>query len=236
MSIGDVNMISYEEERKKVLEIAQKILHSGEVIGTSGNVSIRIKPKTEDEEELYAITPSNMDYDELDLEDIVIMNAKGKRVRAAGGKRNSPSVERKLHIGIYELRSDVNGIIHTHSLYPVTVSTLIDELPNEELPAILEEQAIYLGGPIKIAKFASTGSPELAQSVHEAIGDMGAVILRRHGAVCVGKNLDKAFRNVQLLNKASRAFLLAKSAGNVTPLDPEALKNCQRLYTATRQI
>lgn len=229
-------MVLYEEERKKVLDIALKILHTGEVIGTAGNVSMRIKPKTEEDEELYAITPSGMDYDELDVEDIVIMNLKGKRVRAAKGKRNSASVEKKLHIGIYDLRSDVNAVIHTHSIYPVTVSILVDELPNEELPAILEEQAIYLGGPIKIAKFAPTGSPELAQSVHDAIGDMGAVILRRHGAVCVGKTLDKAFLNVQLLNKASRTFLLAKSCGKVTSLDPESLAYCQRLYTATRQL
>lgn len=229
-------MILYEAERKKVLEIARKMLHSGEVIGTSGNVSMRIKPTSEDQEELYAITPSGMDYDELNIEDIVIMNAKGKRVKDAGGKRNSPSVERILHKGIYDLRSDVNGVIHTHSIYPVTVSILADELPNEELPAILEEQAIFLGGPIKIAKYAPTGSPELAERTHEAIGDMAAVILRRHGAVCVGKNLDKAYLSVQLLNKASRTFLLAKSCGKVIPLDPETLANCQRLYTATRQM
>lgn len=228
--------VEYVEERKKVLEIAQKMLHTGEVIGTAGNVSLRIKPKTEEDEELYAISPSNMNYDELNVEDIVIMNANGKRVRAAGGNRNAPSVEKILHIGIYQQRSDVNGIIHVHSIYPVTVSVIVEDLPNEELPAILEEQAIYLGGAIKIAEFAPTGTPELAAKVHEAIGDMGAVILRQHGAVCVGKNLDKAFRNVQLLNKASRTFLLAKAAGKVIQLDPEALAYCKRLYAATRQL
>ena len=69
MLVGVIKMVLYEEERKKVLEIALKILHSGEVIGTAGNVSMRIKPKTEEDEELYAITPSSMDYDELDVED-----------------------------------------------------------------------------------------------------------------------------------------------------------------------
>lgn len=229
-------MIMHEEERRKVLEIARKMVHTGEVIGTSGNVSMRLQPKAEGEDELYAITPSGMEYDELDIEDIVITNVKGKRVKEAGGKRNSPSVERILHIGIYQQRPDVNGIIHTHSIYPVTVSLLVDELPNDELPPILEEQAIFLGGAIKIAEFAPTGSPELAQKVHAAIGEMSAVILRRHGAVCVGSTLDKAFRNVQLLNKATHTYLLAKACGKVALLDAESLKYCQRLYAATRQL
>ncbi len=229
-------MLPYEEERKQVLETARKMFHAGHVQGTSGNVSLRIKPKTEEDEEYYAITPSNMDYDEIDIEDIVICNAKGKRVKEAKGKRNSPSVERYLHIGIYEIRADVGAIIHTHSLFPVTVSLLVDQLPNEELPPILEDQAVFLGGAIPIAKFGPTGSPELAKCVHEAIGDKQCVILRRHGAVCVGKNLKKAFQNVELLNKVSKVYLTAANLGKITPLPPDALDRALRLYAATRHI
>ncbi|NVM53160.1 MAG: class II aldolase/adducin family protein [Candidatus Helarchaeota archaeon] len=229
-------MIPYEKERREVLEIAQKMLHKGHVVGTSGNVSMRIKAKSEDEEEVYAITPSDMDYDEIDVEDIVIMNARGKRVKDAKGKRNRPSVEKLLHLGIYEIRSDVNGIIHTHSLFPSAVSLLADSLPNEELPAILEDQTIFLGGAIKIAKYAPTGSPELAKTVHETIGDKACLILRHHGAVCVGKNLQKAYRNVELLNKTAKIFIFGSALGKLTPLSPEALEYALRLYAATRQI
>ena len=229
-------MLPYEEERREVLETAQKMLHTGHVIATSGNVSMRIKSKSEDEEELYAITPSDMDYDEIDVEDIVIMNGRGKRVKDAKGKRNRPSVENFLHLGIYEVRNDVNGIIHTHSLFPVTVSLLVDTLPNAELPPILEEQAIFLGGSIKITEYAPTGSPQLAETVHKAIGDKSALILRHHGAVCVGKNLKKAFRNVQLLNKTAQVYILGSACGKLAQLSSEALEYSLRLYAATRQM
>ncbi|MHA1130276.1 MAG: class II aldolase/adducin family protein [Candidatus Helarchaeota archaeon] len=229
-------MLPYEDERRHVLEIARKMLHSGHVQGTSGNVSMRIKPKSEDEVEYYVITPSNMDYDEIDVEDIVIINEKGKRVKEAKGKRNSPSVERNLHIGIYKMRPDVGAIIHTHSLFPVTISLLADQLPNEELPPILEDQAVFLGGAIPIAKFGPTGSPELAKCVHEAIGDKQCVILRRHGAVCVGKNLKKAFQNVELLNKTAKVYLTAAPLCKITPLPSEALDRALRLYAATRHL
>jgi L-fuculose-phosphate aldolase len=229
-------MLPYEEERSEVLETARKMLHTGHVVATSGNVSVRIKPKSEDAPKLYAITPSDMNYDEIGVEDIVVMNERGKRFRDAKGKRNAPSVEKFLHLGIYDIRADVNGIIHTHSVYPVTVSLLVDNLPTEELPPILEEQAIFLGGAIKIAEYAPTGSPQLAETVRNAIGDKSALILRHHGAVCVGKNLKKTFRNVQLLNKAAHVFLLGSACGKLTQLSPEALEYALRLYAATRQL
>ncbi|HUX97997.1 MAG TPA: class II aldolase/adducin family protein [Candidatus Deferrimicrobium sp.] len=226
-------MIPYEEERKEVLETARKMLHKGHVVGTSGNVSRRIKIDTG---ELYAITPSDMDYDEIEVEDIVIMNDAAKRVKEAEGKRNPPSVEKMLHLGIYKMRPDVGGIIHTHSLYPSAVSILVDELPNEELPAILEDQVSFLGGAIKIAQYAPSGTPDLAKFVHEAIGDKGCVIMRRHGACCVGKNLKKAYRNVELLNKTAQIYIYAASCGKVTPLPPEAIERARHIYAATRQM
>ncbi len=212
------------------------MLHKGHVVGTSGNVSLRIKSESEDTEELYAITPSDMDYDEIDIEDIVIMNAKGKRVRDAGGKRNRPSVEKMLHLGIYQARPDVGGIIHTHSIFPSAISLLVENLPNEELPAILEDQVAFLGGSIKVAKYAPSGSPELAKNVLEAIGDKACVIMRRHGACCVGKNLKKAYRNVELLNKTAKIYLYASACGKVTPLPTEAINHALRLYAATRHL
>ena len=229
-------MIPYEEDRKEVLETARKMLHKGHVIGTSGNVSKRIKPKTEGEEELYAITPSDMDYDEIDIEDIVIMNAKGKRVKDAGGKRNRPSVENKLHLGLYEMRPEIGAVIHTHSLFAQAVSLLADQLPNREIPAFLEDQTVYLGGAIKIANYAPSGTPELAKNVHEAIGDQQCVIMFRHGACCVGKNLKKAYRNVELLNKTAQVYILTSACGKISPLPPDALERALHIYAATRQM
>ncbi|MHA1266310.1 MAG: class II aldolase/adducin family protein [Candidatus Helarchaeota archaeon] len=229
-------MLPYEEERAEVLETARKMLHKGHVIGTSGNVSRRIKPTSADEPELYAITPSDMDYDEIDVDDIVIMNANGKRVRDAKGKRNRPSVEKMLHLGLYKLRSDIGAVIHTHSLFAQAVSILRDNLPNHEIPAFLEDQTVYLGGAIKIAAYAPSGTPELAKNVHEAIGEKQAVIMFRHGACCVGKNLKKAYRNVELLNKTAQVYLITRAVGTISPLPSEWLERALHIYAATRQM
>ncbi|MFX1293398.1 MAG: class II aldolase/adducin family protein [Promethearchaeota archaeon] len=229
-------MLPYEEERKKVLKIARMMLDKDHVIGTSGNVSMRIKTKTKDDLDLYAITPSDMNYDELDVEDIVIINDRGKRFQDAKGKRNLPSIEKILHIRIYKTRPDVNGIIHTHSLFPSVVSLLVDSLPNEELPAILEDQTVFLGGAIKIAKYAPAGSPELAEIVCKTIEDKACLILRHHGVVCVGKDLKIAFRNAELLNKTSKIFIYGSACGKIAELPPEALEYALRLYAATRQL
>jgi D-3-phosphoglycerate dehydrogenase len=184
--------------KKKVLEICKKLLDEGHVIGSAGNVSMRIK---RDEKERILITPSNVRYDEMNPEDILTMNLEGKVIE---GERN-PSVERHLHLGIYKAREDVNAIIHAHGIYSTILSTL-----NLSLPPIIEELVPYLGGEIVCAKYGEAGTEELADNVVKSLEEKNAVILANHGNICCGSHLDGAYMVLKYLERGSKIYYLAK--------------------------
>jgi L-fuculose-phosphate aldolase len=168
-----------------------------------------------------AITPTSRHYDTLDAADIPIIDFDGKNV--AG--RLPPSIETPLHIGIYRARKDVNAIIHTHSVFASAAA-----VAGLDIPVILEDQAALLGGEIKLAGYAASGTPEQLANVLAALGDRNAVLLANHGAVGTGKTMREAFTAVELIEKTARVYLLALAAGKVNLLPPKAREIQKAFY------
>ena len=121
-------MSKWQEEKKIVLEAAQKMLEKGLVVGTAGNVSLRLP--SEGGRELLAITPSSRYYDVLSVDDIQIIDFEAKPVEG----NLPPSAETMLHTGIYQARKNINAIIHTHSVFASAIA-----VAGLDIPAILDE-------------------------------------------------------------------------------------------------
>ena len=212
-------MSRWHKEKEEVLAAARKMLEKGLVTGTAGNVSLRLAP--EGNRSLLAITPSSRDYYSLTPNDIQILDFDAQKVE--GDLR--PSIETPLHIGIYKARQDINAIIHTHSVFATAVA-----VAGREIPAVIDEQVAYLGGGIKLAGHAPSGSPELVKNVVAALSDCNAVLLANHGAVGAGRTLADAFHACELLEKTARIYLLALSTGKVNHLSPDAIKAAKDTY------
>ena len=88
------------------------------------------------------------------------------------------SVETKLHIGIYQVRKNINAVIHTHSVFASAIA-----VAGLDIPAILNDQVAFIGGEIKLAKHASSGSQEPVENVIAVLEDRNGVLLPNHGAV-----------------------------------------------------
>jgi len=212
-------MGQWREEKKVVLEAAQLMLQKGLVVGTAGNISLRLP--AEGGRELLAITPSAKPYDSLVVDDILIVDFNGQTVE--GNLR--PSTETMLHIGIYKSRKNVNAVIHTHSVFASAVS-----VTGRDIPPILDDQVAFLGGEIKLARHALSGSRELAVNALAALGDRNAVLLSNHGAIGTGRTVRDAFTACELIEKTARIYLLALYAGTVNHLPAAAIKVEKALY------
>ncbi|MFX0017359.1 MAG: NAD(P)-dependent oxidoreductase [Promethearchaeota archaeon] len=190
--------IQIDNLKRKVLDTCKKLLDDGHVIGSAGNVSVRVK---NDDEELILITPSNVNYDIMKPDDILLIDFNGNIVQ---GVRN-PSVEKHLHLGIYKAREDVNAIIHSHGVYSTILSTI-----NLSLPPVMEELIPYLGGEIACAKYEEAGTEELAEIVLGSLEEKNAVILANHGNICCGSHLEGAYTVLQYLERGAKVYYLAK--------------------------
>jgi D-3-phosphoglycerate dehydrogenase len=187
-----------EKLKKEIVNLCNLLLKEKHVIGSAGNVSIRI---TDNDKELVLITPSNVPYDEMAPKDILIIDMEGKVI---DGKRN-PSVEKKMHLSIYKERDDVNAIIHAHSIYSTVLSTL-----KLAIPPIFEEFVPYIGGEVLCAEYGEAGTEELADGVLAALEERNAVLLANHGNLCCGSHLDGAYIVLQYLERGAKIYYLAR--------------------------
>lgn len=212
-------MSQWQKEKKAVLEAAQKMVEKGLAVGTAGNVSQRLPP--EGQRELLAITPSSRHYDLLTADDIQIIDFEAKPVEG----NLPPSTEKLLHIGIYQARRHINAIIHTHSVFASAVS-----VAGLDIPPILDDQVAFLGGEIKLAQHAVTGTQEQVEYVLAALEERSAVLLPNHGAVGIGRNMREAFTACELIEKTAKIYLLALATGKVNHMPAAAVEVDKALY------
>ena len=210
----------WETEKAMVLDTARSMLEKGLVVGTMGNVSMRVHNQKNDED-LVAITPSGCYYDALTVNDIVVVDFNGECIE--GNKR--PSIETMLHIGIYKARRSICAIVHAHPVFSSTVS-----ITCREIPPLLDEQVVCLGGEIQVADYALPGSEGLVRNVISALGKRNAVILANHGALAVGADLKGAFTNCEMLEKIARMYIYTLGTGVVKLLPEEAVRVEQSLF------
>lgn len=206
-------MSKWQEEKRLVLETSQKMVEKGLVVGKSGNVSLRLPP--EDGRELLAITPTSRYYDLLDVNDIQVIDFETEPVEGD----LSPSSETPLHIGIYRARKSINAVIHTHSVFASAIS-----VAGLEIPAILDDQVVFIGGEIRLAEYALPGSEESVNHVVAALGERNAVLLPNHGAIGIGWTIREALTVCELLEKTAKIYLCALALGKVNPLPAEAIE------------
>ena len=211
MNGKEVNKLKME-----IVEAGKRMLRKGLVIGASGNISIRISG-----EDKIVITPSQIEYDKIGVNDIVVVDFKKNVLE---GDR-SPSVETGMHIGVYETRPNVGAIVHTHSVYASAIASL-----GKTIPPFLDDIVFMLGGEIEVAEYGMPGSKELAENAVRALGKKNAVLLANHGALSCGKNLEGAFVNAELVERAAKIFILSSLLGKPKNLPQEIVQLEQQIF------
>ncbi|PZG01100.1 aminotransferase class III-fold pyridoxal phosphate-dependent enzyme [Micromonospora deserti] len=192
--------MEHRTSRQHVVDMCRTMLGRGYLKATEGNVSVRIPGR-----QLYAVTPSNYDYDRMRVEDVCIVDFAGKHVPDSSGTGLPPSIECGMHANIYRERPDVNAIIHTHQPYASALAFL-----RKPIPALTDEQVRFLGKQVAIIDYAPSGTGFLAKNVQKRVasGD-NAFIIANHGIVALGTDPGRAVFNMALLEKVSIAYLLA---------------------------
>jgi L-fuculose-phosphate aldolase len=191
-----------EREREEIARACKNLSAAGLVVGTAGNVSIRAG-------DLVAVTPSGLDYAELSAADVGVHRLDGTAVEAP----LAPTTELPLHLAVYRAYA-ASAIVHTHSVAATATSTLADELP-----AIHYYLAMF-GGPVRVARYATYGTDELARNVVEALRGRTACLVGSHGAVTTGPDLKTAYDRSVYLEWLSDVYLRAVAAGRPRLLPP----------------
>lgn len=202
------------EQRRLLCEYGRRTVDLGLVIGTAGNLSVR-------EGDLVAVTPTGAALDALTPEDCPVVDLGGHLV---DGERQ-PSSETPMHLALYR-STDAGAVVHTHSVFGAVVACTLTELPPVHYYTVL------LGGPVRVARYATYGTAELAANVREAIAGRRAALLANHGGVTIGADLAEAFEAARLLEWLCEVYVRACAVGTPTVLTPEQLDAAAERFAA----
>lgn len=198
-----------ENIKLELIEYGKRLVDTELTSGTGGNLSYFDREKG-----YMAVTPSGIDFYKIQPEDIVIMKLDGTIVE---GER-MPSSEWVMHKKIYETREDIDAVIHGHTIYASVLAIL-----REELPAT--HYMIAVAGPtVRVADYATFGSPELAENAAEGMKDRNAVLLANHGIIGGANNLRNAFNVIEEIEYCAKVHVIAKSIGDPVVLSSEEMK------------
>lgn len=189
-------MSDYGPSRQMVVDICRILVERGYLKATEGNVSVRVPG-----EDALAITPSSYDYGKMEPDDICVLGLDGGQFL---GDRK-PSIEASMHAAVYQRRHDANVIIHTHQPYASALA-----LMKRPIPALFDEQVMYLGRSVDIVPYGMSGTGFLRRNVARSIGSgANAFILENHGVLVLGADVEGAVHNMALLEKVALDYLLA---------------------------
>src|SRR5438477_8125418 len=216
--------MSFEAECVEVLEAVRRIVAAGLVAGASGNVSRRIRTPDGD---VFAITASRVPYHRFTLDDVLVVDAEVEPILGEG----IPSSESLLHLAVYAARADVGAVIHTHSIHASTFA-----VAGRGIPPILDEQVVLLGGAIDVAEYGESSTDTLASNTVTALADRAAVLLRNHGAVTVGRDLDEAIAAAELVERVAQIYVVSGALGGPTALPPEIVEQERTAYRMLHEL
>lgn len=193
-----------DSARAQVASACRQLAADGLVVGTAGNVSVRV-------DDLVAVTATGARFAAMTADQVIVVRLSGQVV--AG--ELAPSSELELHLGIYR-RYGSAAVVHTHPPIGTALACVLDELP------VVHYQLLALGGPIRVAPYATFGTPELAAAVVDALDGRLGALMANHGAVTHGADLDRAVKLSLLLEWVCAVYWRAAAIGLPRALDDHA--------------
>ena len=192
-----------EREREQVAAASRRLAADGLVLGTAGNVSARADDRV-------AITPTGAVLAELEPEQVSVVDLDGRLVHG----ELEPTSEIALHTGVYR-RYDAGAVVHTHAPMATALACVLDELP------CVHYMMLLLGGTVRVAPYRTFGTPELAESVLDALEGRTAALMANHGALTYGGDVPAAVEASLLLEWACTVYWRAATLGTPRALDAD---------------
>ncbi|OQY31271.1 MAG: hypothetical protein B6I38_06065 [Anaerolineaceae bacterium 4572_5.1] len=210
--------MKYKSIREQLFDTVHKANEVDLIRMSAGNISTRT------EDGLVAITPSGIKYHNMTLEEISIVDLDGNLVEGL-----KPSSETPMHTAVYRNMPDVGSICHTHSIFAITFAMLADEIPMANL------ELMVCGAPIPVAPWACPGTSKAGEVAVEFFASrpkLKVILLRKHGLVAIGSNLNHAFDMAFNAEVGFQSYHQALLLGKPEAITNEELAEIKAAYSS----
>lgn len=198
----------YEKEKSAIKDACMIMKEYRLISLTGGNISIKVDDDT------YIVTPSGMLYEKMDLSDLCVIDHEGKLKEGS----RKPTSDAAALIYIYDHMPEVRATIHTHQPYATAIG-----MNNDSLPACMVTLIDANHARIHVAPWAKSQDVGMGKLAVEYAGDANTVIMKHHGVISFGADLDEALYAAVYLEEAAKTYCMARIMGSVPELTDEQI-------------
>lgn len=195
--------------RRDLARLSKRLYKLGFMPGTSGNLSVRLDSK------FILATPTGLSKSMVRKEDMVIIDVEGRQY---SGSRKVTS-EIGMHLAIYNQRPDISAVVHAHP--PLATGFAC---AGRALDEPLCSEAVMTLGAVPLARYATTGTDEVAASLAEFIPDHEAILMANHGVVTYAKTPLEAFMKMETVEHFAQIALVVRQLGSGCPIQADKLE------------
>jgi L-fuculose-phosphate aldolase len=224
--MNHLHLSSFATERDlrlAIVEAGRICYASGLMLSNNGGISVRLG------NDRAVITPSGMCKGRLEPEDLLIVDMEGNVIKADPRRRHTISSETPMHLEAYRQRANTRAVIHAHPSNATVLTVAGIPFPVDILPEVLE----FLG-PVPTTRFVLPGSDDIARAISEFVKDHNAILIRNHGAITFGMDLDEALNHLERLESVAKTVVTAHLLGKVNHLPDEMMPALRELYFKKR--
>lgn len=183
--------------RRQVERVAHSIHRRGLTHGRTGNLAVR-------DGEHILVTPTGVNLGEVEAGELSVLDSTGRHL---DGPR--PTKEAFLHVAMLRIRPDANAVVHTHSLYSAALSCLDGLDPESVLPPLTAYYGMRVG-KLRLLPYYAPGDPDATAAVEDAARVGHALLLRNHGPVVAGADLDSALDALEELEHTAQVYFVTR--------------------------
>lgn len=205
--------MSLNRLKKEIIEYGKLCGEKNFTPGISGNISARYKDR-------ILITSSGSANGYLTEDDFSVIDYNGNVVEG----HPKASSEKMLHIAFYNIRSDVNYIIHVHSPYLSTFASCGKALDE----AVMAENVFYFG-QIPIAEYGLPSSNDLVEKTAKYFDQYSAVLMANHGFIVGDKTIKDAYLKLELAEAYAQVVINTKLLGGAVLLNNKQIEEINAL-------
>ncbi|UCE24245.1 MAG: class II aldolase/adducin family protein [Candidatus Zixiibacteriota bacterium] len=209
------------EIASRIVEVGRLLYQRKLISATEGNISVRL------ESNQVMLTPSGFPKGRMRAEDLVIVDTAGRRIEGI----NPASSELAMHLHVYRLRPEINACVHSHAPYATSFAVAGVDLTCDLLPEI-----VLSVGAIALTEYAPPGTDAVGASLDPFLGESNAFLLRNHGLLTVGRNLEQAFYRHETVEHYARIVHLARQLGNVNAIPADDFKRLEQMRDSMERI
>ncbi|NCP85743.1 MAG: class II aldolase family protein [Anaerolineae bacterium CG_4_9_14_3_um_filter_57_17] len=204
--------------RLAIVETGRLCYEQGLMPANNGNISVRMGA------DHILITPSTLCKGRLEPEDLLVIDLDGQVIKADPRRKRRISSETPMHLEAYHQRPDIRAIIHAHPAHATALTVAEIPFPEDVLPELLEGL-----GPVAVTGFATPSTSENADAIRGLIGAHDAVLIRNHGAITVGRDLEECLIHLERVEHVAKVVYMAHSLGHVSRLPVEIVEKLHAL-------